>query len=636
MKKWIVMLAMLSLLTACAQAPEPESAELTELSAATSESAEAEETPAPISTAEPTATPTATPEPTATPAPTPTATPAPTPAPTPEPTAVPTAEPAPAQVSMSYGAVPFDLAAGTEQWWSIDSSDSAYWAVQENINAMRAAGGLAPLTMDGGLSAAADARCESFVAGGPFDHSGMTTRSEICAAGPLGSASAVCTGWQGSPAHYANIMEPSFTSMGVGCWFCQTAEGQYMMEVVIVDDGNRLTVYELVERVIPCIIAKHYSENYIQGFRSTFRNLLAYCNKNEKKYFTAELAQQFMLDCYGVQPGTVERRCSRVHRAMDLLSDYQHFNAVMLRRRLNREFPAGLQEGAVNYLQKLSLHGRRENTLRSHRNVLLRFTDYLFSVGVTDYKSLSADIVNRYVKVVSCNYSNSVVRLHYSILLRFFQYLAHSGYKETDLSLKMVPIVKVSASARIPTTLDLSQIESILASVDRESPQGKRDYAVLMIAVKLGIRTSDIRNLRPANFNWEQHLVSFTQVKTGEPITLPLPTDVGWAVIDYLKNGRPVSDAPEIFLRAVAPYVSLQNFDNILIKHMRKAGIPLDSIKHHGLHSLRHSLATHMLDEGIPITSIQGVLGHINADSTQKYIGVNVRQLRSCALEVTD
>ena len=59
-----------------------------------------------------------------------------------------------------------------------------------------------------------------------------------------------------------------------------------MMEVVIVDDGNRLTVYELVERVIPCIIAKHYSENYIQGFRSTFRNLLAYCNKNEKKYFS--------------------------------------------------------------------------------------------------------------------------------------------------------------------------------------------------------------------------------------------------------------------------------------------------------------------------------------------------------------
>ena len=109
----------------------------------------------------------------------------------------------------------------------IDSSDSAYWAVQENINAIRAAAGLSPLAMDGGLSAAADARCESFVAGGAFDHSGMTTRSEICAAGPIGSASSVCSYWQNSPAHYANITNASFTSMGVGCWFCSTAEGQY-------------------------------------------------------------------------------------------------------------------------------------------------------------------------------------------------------------------------------------------------------------------------------------------------------------------------------------------------------------------------------------------------------------------------
>ena len=186
------------------------------------------ETPAPLATESPAPAPTQTPEPAATPAPTEIAIPKPTAVPTEAPTTEPVAaESQPAQVSMSYGAVPFDLAAGSEEWWSIDSSDSAYWAVQENINAMRAAAGLSPLTMDSGLSAAADARCESFVAGGPFDHSGMTTRSEICAAGPIGSASSVCTYWQGSPAHYANIMEPSFTSMGVGCWFCSTAGGQY-------------------------------------------------------------------------------------------------------------------------------------------------------------------------------------------------------------------------------------------------------------------------------------------------------------------------------------------------------------------------------------------------------------------------
>ena len=127
----------------------------------------------------------------------------------------------------AYGAVPFELAAGTDKWWYIDSSDTAYWAVQENINAIRAEAGLPALTMDESLSEAASDRCESFVAGGAFDHSGMTTRSEICARGPLRSASEVCNAWKDSPDHYANIISPDFTTMGVACWFCDTADGQY-------------------------------------------------------------------------------------------------------------------------------------------------------------------------------------------------------------------------------------------------------------------------------------------------------------------------------------------------------------------------------------------------------------------------
>lgn len=144
------------------------------------------------------------------------------PAPTPEPTPAPAPAAAPA-----YGAIPFELAASTGTWWGIDSTDSAYWAMQEQINAVRAAGGLPALAMDSGLSAIADARCESFVAGGPFDHSGMVTKSEILAAGPLGSASAACAAWVASPTHYANIMRTDISSMGVACWFCDVGGNQY-------------------------------------------------------------------------------------------------------------------------------------------------------------------------------------------------------------------------------------------------------------------------------------------------------------------------------------------------------------------------------------------------------------------------
>ena len=151
----------------------------------------------------------------------------PSPMPEPEPASAPVPVAAPA-----YGAIPFELAAQTGTWWGIDSSDSAYWAVEQNINAMRAAGGLPALSVDGGLSAIASARCQSFVQGGPFDHSGMMTTSEICAAGPFGSASAVCTTWQNSPDHYANIMEPGFTSMGIGCLFCSYEGNNYTYWVV--------------------------------------------------------------------------------------------------------------------------------------------------------------------------------------------------------------------------------------------------------------------------------------------------------------------------------------------------------------------------------------------------------------------
>lgn len=167
---------------------------------------------------------------TATDAPAPEQTPDPIPEPNaqPDPATEPTPEPAPAPApAPAYGAIPFSVAAGTDRWWTIDSSDSAYWAMQEQINAVRAAGGLPALAMDGGLSAIASSRCESFVAGGPFDHSGMVTLSEICASGPLGSASAACAAWVASPDHYANIMRTDITSMGVGCWFCSYEGNNY-------------------------------------------------------------------------------------------------------------------------------------------------------------------------------------------------------------------------------------------------------------------------------------------------------------------------------------------------------------------------------------------------------------------------
>ena len=205
-------------------------AESSESSSCESSVSVSEATPAP-SPDKPESAATSAPEPSA--APDPSATPNPIPSSAPSSSVQPVEEASPAPEStvqadkttapsetVATGAIPFSVAEGTDKWWYIDSTDSAYWAVQDGINAIRASVGLGALEMDDSLSSTASSRCESFVAGGPFDHSGMVTASEICARGPIGSAAAVCEAWKNSPDHYANIVSDQFTKMGVGCWFC--------------------------------------------------------------------------------------------------------------------------------------------------------------------------------------------------------------------------------------------------------------------------------------------------------------------------------------------------------------------------------------------------------------------------------
>lgn len=205
-------------------------------------------------------------------------------------------------------------------------------------------------------------------------------------------------------------------------------------------DGGKqqLTITELVNSVIPCIQAKQYSNCYIKRLRYVFNHLVSYCEKHDAQYFSAGLAQQFLLDCYGIQPGTVERKYSQVHRAMDLLSDYQHFGTVMIRRRLDRTFPVTLETASEGYLKQMELRGCRKNTLLFHRTFLYRFTDFLDSIGTAGFEYLTPDSVNQFIKVVLCNYSNAVAMEYYGILRRFLQYLARSGNTKEDLSLKLI------------------------------------------------------------------------------------------------------------------------------------------------------------------------------------------------------
>jgi integrase len=175
-----------------------------------------------------------------------------------------------------------------------------------------------------------------------------------------------------------------------------------------------------------------------------------------------------------------------------------------------------------------------------------------------------------------------------------------------------------------------------LAAIDRANPSGKRDCAIVLLICRLGLRAVDVKRLRFADLDWPGNRVSVVQAKTGRRVDLPLLKDVGWAIIDYIRHGRPASGSPQVFVRHTAPIGPFSDQDHlhqILVKHARVARVSLSEKRRHGMHSLRHTLATRLLEDGTPVEQIADILGHQSVESTGVYLRSSLGLLSRCALD---
>jgi integrase len=217
----------------------------------------------------------------------------------------------------------------------------------------------------------------------------------------------------------------------------------------------------------------------------------------------------------------------------------------------------------------------------------------------------------------------------------FLKFLTLKGILQRDLSV-VLPTIRVPQDAAIPSVWDPDLLSRLLKAVDRSSPKGKRDYAIFLLACRLGLRSGDIRALRLENLNWEAATVDIVQSKTGAPLQLPLTEEVGEALIDYLRDGRPQTDRREVFLKLNPPFAPFSENNHLhqLVTHWRNlAGIEFRSKRRRGLHSLRHTLATELLRAETPFHIISEILGHATTASTLIYAKADVEALRGVALD---
>jgi integrase len=198
---------------------------------------------------------------------------------------------------------------------------------------------------------------------------------------------------------------------------------------------------------------------------------------------------------------------------------------------------------------------------------------------------------------------------------------------------QMCLIPRFPDDCRPPQIWDFKDIKRLLGAVDRRCHLGKRDYAILLLAIRLGLRSCDIRLLRLDNIRWDEACIDIVQQKTKRPLRLPMSNDIGDALADYLRHGRPKVSQREVFLRNVAPFVPLTSgaLHCIIRKYRSKAG--LSTSPGYGMHSLRHTVATQLMVHGVPHKTISDLLGHVHPDTTRRYLRTDIPTLRTVGLD---
>lgn len=284
-----------------------------------------------------------------------------------------------------------------------------------------------------------------------------------------------------------------------------------------------------------------------------------------------------------------------------------------------------------SYLE-FSRHHRGRRTTHQLENCLRRFFDWLAANGISTLDSLTARHVRDFVASLR-GFRPATIAVHTSALRGFLRYLRLRGMLEVDLSL-IVERPRLDWRSQPPQVLDPGTVEQVLGSVDRSTPVGKRDYAMLLLAARYGLRPSDIRSLGFEHVQWREQRIALVQSKTQRRLELPLLADVEEALVDYLRSGRPSCSARTIFLRLVAPIGPLgprNSLWSVMQRALKAAGLDL-SRRQRGFHLLRHSLATRLLASGVALKTISDVLGHGSAETTCRYTQVDLRGLRSVAL----
>lgn len=279
----------------------------------------------------------------------------------------------------------------------------------------------------------------------------------------------------------------------------------------------------------------------------------------------------------------------------------------------------------------LSERGLAPKSILRHLPVIRRFLHEVCSGGADDLCEINQGDVISYIERHARDWSPSTGKAMCSSLRAFLRYLHHQGLNPLALA-DCVPSIRRWKLATLPTYLSAAQVRKALDGCDRETVMGRRDHAILLLLARLGLRADEVATLTLDDIDWRASEI-LVHAKGRQRARMPMPPDVGAAIVAYLRNGRPKSSCRRLFVRTLAPHVGFASgcaITQIARTALDRAGI--EGCAHRGAHIFRHSLATELLRSGATLSEIGQLLRHKSHDTTRIYAKVDIDALRTLSL----
>ena len=322
-------------------------------------------------------------------------------------------------------------------------------------------------------------------------------------------------------------------------------------------------------------------------------------------------------------------------RSKRILDNFDEYKKIFIKNQKikHNDLPNEWNQILDNYLNfSKNVKQNSKGTINVKEKFLKKELYYFVKNNLENLSDFSNDHIRMYVNDAINDGKSTTIKKMY-IFREFLVYLFMENIIRDDLSI-YIPKIKQKNRIKIPTYIKQDKIEQLLDSITKNTKTEIRDYAIILIAARYGLRISDILNIKLKDINWKDHKITIIQPKTGNLNSFPLTKEVGWAIIDYIKNSRPKCENEYLFVKSKYPFDKMEQFYRFN-SYFDKIYTTTNNFNKKGIHNLRHSLAKNMLDNGIPISTIASTLGHKDLNTTSKtYLKIDIQNLKKCGLEV--